>query len=98
MDIYIAENGELTKVRYKDCISNGDVVISSSEREIIEKYCDTYDLPVKDVLSRSRKKIYQQVRRLIVRDLRDRLGRTYQRIGDIFWWRNHASIMYFYKN
>jgi len=70
---------------------------SFSAKRIIEVIADFYDLPVKDILGRSRKKDLVLARHVLIYILREKYHESYPKIGRRLDRRDHTTAIYAHK-
>lgn len=65
---------------------------------IVEMVAQYYNLWVNDIKSDSRKKEITEARQILMMLAKKYFNRTLEKIGDYFWWKNHASVIYAINN
>lgn len=61
---------------------------------IIEKICNKYKVDVKKVRGKGRMQPYVTIRQIAMYFIRKNTGMSLKRIGDIFSWRDHTSVIH----
>lgn len=65
-----------------------------SYKDVIKAVSDHFWIEVEWILWESRKKEFMIPRQVAMYLLKNKLHYTYERIGNIFYWRNHRSVLY----
>jgi len=83
--------------------SREQVIQSNSKSQqnfwnLVEMVAEYYNLSVWDLKSESRKKEITEARQILMLLAKEYFGWTLSKIGDYFWWKNHASVIYAVNN
>ena len=62
--------------------------------EIVEYVANYYDIPVSEIKWKSRKKEISIARQMLMQIAKKYFNWTLEKIGDYFWGKNHASVLY----
>lgn len=65
---------------------------------VIEIVADYYGIAVNDIKGDSRKKEHSLARQMLMYIAKKHFSRTLEKIGDYFWGKNHATVIYAIKN
>ncbi len=65
-----------------------------SYEDIINKVSSHFGIETEGILWQNRKKEFMIPRQVSMYLLKTKMNYTYERIGNIFWWRNHAAVLY----
>ncbi len=65
---------------------------------VIEMVGDYYSIATSDIKGDSRKKEHSLARQMLMYIAKKHFSRTLEKIGDYFWWKNHATVIYAIKN
>lgn len=74
--------------------SNIEKTTIKSYEDIINKVSSHFGIETEWILWQNRKKEFMIPRQVSMYLLKTKMNYTYERIGNIFWWRNHAAVLY----
>ena len=78
-------------------LSNHGVPLEEQDESalhILEKICREYKVDIKKVRGKGRERPYVTIRQISMYFIRKNTGMSLKRIGDLFSWRDHTSVIH----